>query len=76
MLELQLSDMSSAADLDAKEFPCNTIWLDLSSGSDAHVQSTEIINLDLSSGSDAYHYGQSNIGRINISSGADYTIIN
>jgi len=70
------ADMSSAADLDAKEFPCNTIWLDLSSGSDAHVQSTEIINLDLSSGSDAYHYGQSNIGKINISSGADYTIIN
>ncbi|HIG90744.1 MAG TPA: hypothetical protein EYQ45_07305 [Flavobacteriaceae bacterium] len=70
------ADMSSSADLDAKEFPCNTIWLDLSSGSDAHVQSTERINLDLSSGSEAYHYGESNIGEINISSGADYTIIN
>jgi phage shock protein PspC (stress-responsive transcriptional regulator) len=70
------AEMSSAASLDAKEFPCNTIWLDLSSASDAHVQSTEIINLDLSSGSEAYHYGESNVGEINISSGADYTIIN
>ena len=68
--------MSSAASLRAKEFPCNTIWLDQSSASDAYVQSTEIINLDLSSGSAAYHYGESNVGEINISSGGDYNIIN
>ncbi|MGE3928551.1 MAG: DUF2807 domain-containing protein [Hyphomonadaceae bacterium] len=65
------ADVSSGADLHARELRCADGSVDASSGSDASVFLTGSVDVDGSSGADVRLYGGASIRNLDLSSGAD-----